>query len=284
MRVYLKILEENFDMKNNSNIDLLILGALGTMGKAAQGSLLQTIKELETHGIFIRSINLIDPGYRDIKKNVDIDIENEDVSIRKFSALSDALHLLLAVTSNSKLFIYDASPTPYHFGHLTLVAQFFSENVCYVGEKPIFITQGQLAILQDATLPQIYCNFSETMSDISLKLVEELAGQNVISTNIARISSVAKKKLYGIDRDGVTGGALFDKGIHALAFTIHILGVENVAGYEVVHSQLESLCSDERAVPVTYLDSMNKWDKKKVSCELNPFDWSVDGALSAVVE
>lgn len=286
MCVYLKILEENFDMKKHlyNHIDFLILGALGTMGKTAQGSLPQTIKELETHSIYIRSINLIDPGYRDIENHVDIDIENDEVSIRKFSSLSDALHLLLsAATSSSRFFIYDASPTPYHFGHLALITRFFSENVCYVGEKPIFITQGQLAILQDATLPQIYCNFSETMSDISLKLVEELVEQNIISTHIARISSVAKKKMYGIDRDGVTGGALFDKGIHALAFTINILEVEKVRDYEIVHSSIESLCPNETTQMTTYLDGMNKWEEKKLSCESNPFDWSVDGALTAAV-
>ncbi len=93
-------------------------------------------------------------------------------------------------------------------------------------------------------------------------MVEELEGQNIISTHIARISSVAKKKAHELDRDGVTGGALFDKGIHALAFTIHILGVEKVANYEIMHSYVESLCLDEKTQPVTYLDGMNKWDKK----------------------
>ncbi|MDP2651569.1 MAG: hypothetical protein Q8O94_00330 [bacterium] len=276
----------NFDMNKNLNnqIDFLILGALGQMGKAAQNSLPEAIKELETHGLYVRSVNLVDPGYRDIERQTDSRVEDV-IPTRKFSALSDVLHLLLTNTTASmaRIFIYDASPTPYHFGHLALITQFFSENVCYVGEKPIFTTQDQLAILQDATLPQIYCNFSETMSDVSLRLAEELVGQNIISTNIARISSVSKKKAHGLDRDGVTGGALFDKGIHALAFTIHILGVEKVADYEIMHSRVESLCQDERAQTVTYLDSMNKWDKKKVSCELNPFDWSVDGAINTAI-
>gem|GEM_PF-4029681 len=270
--------------KPHNYIDFLILGALGQMGKAAHNSLPQTIKELETRGLYVRGVSLVDPGYRDIERQTDSRVEDV-MPIRKFSALSDVLHLLLTNTTASKarIFIYDASPTPYHFGHLALITQFFSENVCYVGEKPIFTTQDQLAILQDATLPKIYCNFSETMSDVSLKLVEELAGQNIVSTNIARISSVSKKKAHGLDRDGVTGGALFDKGIHALAFTIHILGVEKVADYEIMHSRIESLCQDERAQTMTYLDSMNKWDKKKVSCELNPFDWSVDGAINTAI-
>ncbi|MEK7612506.1 MAG: hypothetical protein AAB407_04145 [Patescibacteria group bacterium] len=274
-------------MKKNLNnyIDFLILGALGQMGKAAQNSLPQTIKELETYGLYVRSVNLVDPGYRDLERQTDSRMEDV-MPIRKFSALSDVLHLLLANTTASKarIFIYDASPTPYHFGHLALITQFFSEDVCYVGEKPIFTTQDQLAILQDATLPQIYCNFSETMSDVSLRLAEELVGQNIVSTHIARISSVAKKKAHGLDRDGVTGGALFDKGIHALAFTIHILGVESVADYEIIHSHIESLCLDEKTQPVTYLDGMNKWDKKKVSSELNPFDWSVDGTINVAIK
>lgn len=286
MCVYLKISVKNFYMKTNLNnhIDFVILGSLGQMGKAAQNSLPQTIKELETYGLYVRSVNLIDPGYRDLERQIASRVEDV-MPIRKFSALSDVLHLLLtnAVTSKARIFIYDASPTPYHFGHLALITQFFSEDVCYVGEKPIFITQGQLAILQGAILPHIYCNFSETMSDVSLKLVEELVEQNIISTQIARISSVARKKMYGIDRDGVTGGALFDKGIHALAFTINILEVEKVRNYEIVHSGLESLCPNETTQITTYLDGMNKWGEKKLSCKTNPFDWSVDGALTATV-
>lgn len=288
MRVPLKSLVENFDMKKepSNHIDFLILGALGQMGKVAQDSLPQTIKELAAHSLYVRSINLVDPGYRDAGKAFHAIIGNDTLLVRKFSTLSDALHLFLRsdAVSGGNIFIYDASPTPYHFGHLALITDLFLENVCYLGEKPIFITQEQLAILQNATLPQIYCNFSETMSVVSLKLTEELAGQNVINTHIARISSVAKKKAYGLDRDGVTGGALFDKGIHALAFTIHILGVEQIASYEISRSHIESLCNDDRGQAGIYLDSMNGWDKKKISPRLNPFDWSVDGAINTSVK
>lgn len=288
MHVPLKNLVENFDMKKepNNHIDFLILGALGQMGKVAQNSLPQTIKELAAHSLYVRSINLVDPGYRDAEKAPYAIIENDNLLVRKFSTPSDALHLFLRddAASDGNIFIYDASPTPYHFGHLALITNLFSENVCYLGEKPIFSAQEQLAILQNVTLPQIYCNFSETMSDVSLKLAEELAGQNVINTHVARISSVAKKKAYGLDRDGVTGGALFDKGIHALAFTIHILGVEQIASYKISRSHIESLCGDDSAQTGIYLDSMNGWNKKKISLELNPFDWSVDGAINTSVK
>jgi len=275
-------------MKKNldTHIDFLILGALGQMGKVAQDSLPQTIKELKNHDLYVRSVNLVDPGYRDIERQTDTCLQSDAIQVRKFSALSDALHFLLARTtaSQARTFMYDASPTPYHFGHLALLTQFYPENTCYVGEKPIVIMQDQLAMLQHTTRPYIYCNFSETMSDVSRRLIEELAGKHILSTHIARISSVAKKKAHGLDRNGVTGGALFDKGVHALAFTIHMLGVEKIANYEITQSQVESLCPDVKIHPTAYLDGMNTWDKKKISCELNPFDWSVDGAINAMIK
>ena len=285
MCVCLKISVKNFDMeKIKNNIDFLILGSLGQMGRAAQNSLPGVIKNLEKQDLYIRSVNLIDPRYQNIEKQADTVFEDSIIPVRKFSSLSDVMYLLLESGSilNARLFIYDASPTPYHFGHLSLVTKYFSKDVCYFGEKPIFTKQEQLSILQNVNPTQVYCNFSETMSEVSKKLVTELDGQNIISTHIARISSVSKKKAYGIDRNGVTGGALFDKGVHALAFTLNIIGVDKVNNYEITNSNVESLCVNEKNTqPITYLDSMNRWDKKKISCELNPFDWSVDGAISA---
>ena len=272
--------------EHNSNVTLLIIGALGTMGKVAQNSLPQTIKELETHRVYIQSVNLVDPGYRNIERASESIMEHETMPIRKFSALSDAMLFLLSsdATSKVRIFIYDASPTPYHYGHLALITQFLPNDVCYLGEKPIFISQDQLSLLESETLPHIYCNFSETMSEVSLKLAEELAGQNIISTNIARISSTAKKKAHGIDRAGVTGGALFDKGIHALAFTINIFGIEKIADYEILHSYIDALCLNKKEATLKYLDGMNNWDKLKSSCDLHPFDWSVDGAISVALK
>jgi len=219
----------------------MIKVAIGIIGIGYQGfrgfiSLLAIEEILRNDGIKIGGIIIIEPD-SDARKDCERISKVLYFPVKLFSSLDEFFYFIERKKDNflkkfNCIIFYDASPTKWHSKNLNQIIYYnlyYNLNIptYYFGEKPISTDKFQLyAWLKEEKL-KFYCNFTELQNSAYLTLKSYLDETNfqINSFKFWRASSIGFQKLIDpIQRTGITGGALEDKGIHDVALTIDLLG------------------------------------------------------------
>jgi hypothetical protein len=264
-------------------IGFIVLGALGYQGKLGLHAVAKLRDRFSPQNITPRLIAFIDPAISrelrsEAKQNhwdhladvhglfgyvprIDADLESIGAHITTFSTTKP----------NHPVVIYDASPSITHFENLRYIANVQTEgnfNILYIGEKPIFIDPGDDnrsgdSDIQDQvdfarhSLPstfKLFCELVELENPVFKTAREIITEQNLEIEEIWlwRAGSSALKKIAGVDRAGVMGGAIEDKSLHDFSITVGLIGPSeiDVAGFsnvEISCDGVENLCLSREA-------------------------------------
>ena len=204
----------------------VVLLGYGRMGKAAHSALKEITGKLESKGIEIRVLAILDSD-RQLIKNLKAANVPKAVLVPEngFTPIpvSVILRREVGLAPNDKFLVYDATCSATHYGHLEDICENFPQAI-YVGEKPIFTEESQSAAL--TRFPgRVFCNLVESQNEVTLKLADlQRNGLRFRRLRFWRINSVALLRVFaGQKRVGITEGALLDKSIHDLALTSLLL-------------------------------------------------------------
>jgi hypothetical protein len=248
-------------IQKTDRVALVILGAVGYMGMNGVRSVAALNRFLGWPLIGKENLLLLDT---DLDKPTPSHgwAEAECVLGFKPRAVSESRYLrpylwgLRVSAETAPIIIYDATPTTFHNGHLTQVAEYDDPNLFYLGEKPIFVDLHDLDnARRSSSNCRFFCELIETENPVFRHVLDYLNSNHLRIEEIWlwRAGASAIKKSIGADRQGVMGGAIEDKSLHDLSITLGWLGgpsqiVRPPSEEELVVEGCENLCPSDRAV------------------------------------
>ena len=243
-------------MPSNKNVHILILGASGYMGGNGLISIPHLVTMLEARGYSARLSVCVDKSILGKERAGDwiplmTYIFKELQCVPRLLALLEETNQFIESVSNDPIIIYDATPTGLHTLHLNILIKTNHPNFTYVGEKPLFSDHSDIVTMK-TMYPDLsfYCEFIEMQNPIFLALRTYLDAENCKIKHMTfwRAGSSGIKKLIKADRDGVAGGALFDKAPHDLSITTGILGAASVKNVDILSARIGTFLPHQRFV------------------------------------